>query len=84
MAFLVGRGIEPVIYPRLHDIPKVVGIWVSDSPDKVREGEALLTKGVHHFAWSSGLCMNVRLGLQQQNFLTASSYPCLLSGFSVI
>ena len=61
--FLRGRGIEPVIYPRLHDIPKVVGMWVSDSPDKIREEEATLTKGVHHFAPSSGLSVNVRLGL---------------------
>ena len=36
---------EPVISPRLPDIPQAEGIRVGDSPDKVRE-DTLLVKGM--------------------------------------
>ena len=35
-------------------------VGVSSSPDKVREGQDLLTKGVCNFAHTSGLSSNVR------------------------
>ena len=54
---------EPVISPRLRDAPQVDSMRVLSSPDKVREGEALLVKGVPHFtARSEGYPDNGRLG----------------------
>ena len=47
LAFLSGRKeVEPIILPRLSDIPQVEGMVVLGSPDKAREGETLLEKGV--------------------------------------
>ena len=42
-----------VTSPRLHDIPQVEDMEVWSSPDKVREGEALLVKEALHFVPSS-------------------------------
>ena len=55
---LIGRKeAEPVISPRLHDVPQaevcVSGVVVLDYSDKVREGEALLVKEVLHDVQSS-------------------------------
>lgn len=53
MSFLGHGGeIGSVILPRLGDIPQVKSIGVLGSPDKVKEGEALLINGVPHFALS--------------------------------
>lgn len=39
---------KSVILPRLRDIPQVEATGVSGSPDKVREREVLLVKGILH------------------------------------
>lgn len=50
--------VEPLIPPWLGDILHVMGMGVWGSSDKVREGEALLVKGVRHFALSSSGYLN--------------------------
>jgi len=42
-----------IIWPRLREIPQVDDMGGLGSPERVREGEALLEKGVLHFVLSS-------------------------------
>lgn len=46
--FIRRKEIEPVISPKLRDILQVEGVGVLGSPDRAREGEALLVKGVSY------------------------------------
>lgn len=48
---LAGQEAAPVISSRLRDILQADCVeGFPSSPDKVKEGEALPTKGIHHFA----------------------------------
>lgn len=56
------KKVDPIMSPRLPNIPQVWG--GSGSPDMVGEGEALLVKGVLHFVPSSvDVSGHGRLGL---------------------